>query len=394
MKLHIGSGSVYLKGWVNVDLRGPKTFLASDRPDLVEKLGTTDEEYYARHADKTLETVREGPLDQEYICDVFGSFSELPIPYWEVEEVLARHCFEHLSLAEARAALDMLDSVVKVGGVLRLDVPDHEETLRQYKLTGDAFYVRHLLGPRRNEFGYHMMSYTRELLKKMVEEHGFVFVREEPNIHFYPAFCLRFVKADLLAPRDYVRPPYPIEDHWNVLEVGPGNYPFLRADVYVDWNAEKLEPLKPKRVVQANIMDGFPLFGDKEFDYCWCSHVFEHVEDPVACARTLSRIAKRGTLIMPSALKEAIFNFEEAEHKFLVLPHPSVGGPPVFVRSGEYVEKLKDREVMGSMCRLFRTGPNRLRDEQRHLRRWFRKNEANLDVVVHWENEIGLWVIA
>jgi len=391
-RVHIGCGSVYLRDWINVDVKGPRTFLAKDRPDLVEALGTTDEHYYARHQDKTIETVRQGPLDQDYVCDVYGSFVALPMPYWDADEVLARHSFEHLSFNEARAALDTLDSVMKVGAILRIDVPDHEATLRLYKETGDEFYIRHLLGPRRNEYGFHMMSYTRETLRNLVEDHGFVLVEEEPNIHFYPAFCLKFEKRDLLAARDYVKPPYPIEDHWKVLEVGPGDYPFSRADVVADWNAEKLEPLSAKRTVIADLGEGLPEFEDKEFDYVWCSHVLEHVDDPKACAQTLSRIAKRGTIVMPSAVKESLFNFEERQHKWLILPHPN-GGPPVFVRQNGDIERLKDTDVMSSMCRLFRTGPNRLGEESRHLRRWFREKEPLLDVVVHWQDKLELMVI-
>lgn len=391
-RLHIGCGSVYLNDWINVDVKGPHTFLAEDRPDLVEKLGTDDAHYYAKHEDKTLETVRKGPLDQEYVCDIFGSFGSLPLPYWEIDEVLARHSFEHLSFNEARTALDMLDSVLKVGGILRLDVPDHEATLREYHRTGDEFYVRHLLGPRRNEFGFHMMSYTRETLRNLVEDHGFTFAAEEPNIHFYPAFCLRFVKYDLVAARDYVKAPYPIEDYWKVLEIGPGRNPFPRADVIVDRNPRYLGALTTKRTLCADLELGLPEFGDKEFDYVFCAHVLEHTRDPLACAQTLSRIAKRGTVVMPSVMKESLFNFEESEHRWLVLPPPN-GGPPIFVRRNGDIERLKDAEVMSSMCRLFRTGPNRLGGEQRHLRRWFREHEADLDVVIHWQDQLKLMVI-
>lgn len=194
MKLHIGCGSVYLQDYCNVDLEGPKTFLAAERPDLVERWLTTEDRYYARHSDKTIDSLRVGPLDQEYVCDLYGSFLTWP-KLIRATEVLARHSFEHLSITEARAALTRLhDFILEPGGLLRIDVPDHDETLRLLIETGDRFYVRHLLGPRRGDFGFHMMSYTRERLRALVESHGFRFVEEEPNIHCYPAFCLRFEK--------------------------------------------------------------------------------------------------------------------------------------------------------------------------------------------------------
>jgi hypothetical protein len=194
VKLHLGSGAVYLLDWWNVDIQAPKTFLARERPDLVERWKTTEDGYYARHADKTIDTLRTGPLDQEYVCDSYGDFLSIPVATYECQELLARQVFEHLSLREARQALNECLRVLRRGGVLRLDVPDHEETLRLYKQTGDEFYVRHLLGPRRNEWGFHMMSYDRPRLRALVEDHGFRFTGEEPNVHFFPAFTLRFVR--------------------------------------------------------------------------------------------------------------------------------------------------------------------------------------------------------
>ncbi|HTK88440.1 MAG TPA: class I SAM-dependent methyltransferase [Nitrospiraceae bacterium] len=172
-------------------MQSPKTFLAVDRPDLVEYWRTTEDRYYAKHGDKTANSLRSGPLDQEYVCDRYGNLLELPIVLY-ADEVLLRQTFEHLSLTEARRALREIRALLGPGGIVRIDVPDHEETLRLYRETGDYFYVRHLLGPRRTEFGFHMMSYTRDRLTALVESHGFRRIGEEPNIHFYPAFCLRF----------------------------------------------------------------------------------------------------------------------------------------------------------------------------------------------------------
>lgn len=195
MKLHIGCGSVYLRDWVNVDLPGDNTFLAHERPDLVESLVTDESNYYGRHQDKTIDKLRSGPLNQETVCDRFGSFHQIPARAHSVSELLARHCFEHLSISEADAALRQIQSVLCSGGLLRLDVPDHEQTLEKFIETGDRFFVRHLLGPRRGDFGFHMMSYSWDRLIDLVERYGFHFESREPNIHIYPAFCLRFVRA-------------------------------------------------------------------------------------------------------------------------------------------------------------------------------------------------------
>lgn len=193
MRMHIGSGTVYLRDWVNVDLPTPNTFLAVDRPDLVEKWVTTEDQYYAKHAKKTIEEFRHGAMVQEYVCDRYGSFHFLPASPGEVDEILARQSFEHLSLTEAKAALAEMKRVLTVAGVVRIDVPDNDETLRLLKETKDDFYIRHFLGPRQGNFGNHCMSYTRDGLKALMLECGFRFMEEEKNIHMYPAFTLKFM---------------------------------------------------------------------------------------------------------------------------------------------------------------------------------------------------------
>lgn len=389
MKLHIGCGSIYLDGYKNIDVCTPYTFLAEKRPDLVEKWKATDGDYYARHRDKTQDKLRNGPLEQEYVCDAYGDLMNIPLDYWKVTEVLTRQVFEHLSLSEARKALDSIDSVMAPNGVLRIDVPDHVETMRLYRETGDEFYVRHMVGPRRDEYGYHMMSYTRERLRTLVEEYGFVFVEEEKNIHFYPAFCLRFVKPGPRAAIEYAwPPPFEVKEEWSVLEVGPGNNPLTRANAYVDITMTTLKPLQDqgKGTIIGNLMSGLPDISRKQFDYVWCSHVLEHVESPEVAAETLTRIAKRGTIVLPSAFKDSIFNFEETDHKWFVLP--SSNGSPVFVkRNDDYMSRLVNENIQKISSRLFRTGPNRI-EEARALRKWFYENEPNMDIVLHWVDEV------
>lgn len=397
MKIHIGSGSVYLNGWANVDVRGPRTFLAKDRPDLVERWSTEESDYFGRHRDVTLNSLAQGPLDQEYVCDFYGDFEHLPGNYWSSDEVLARHSFEHLSMTEAHRALDHIDSMMEPGGVLRLDVPDHDETLRLYKETGDLFYVRHLLGPRRNDYGFHMMSYTPDRLRRLVESHGFIFQAEEPNIHVYPAFCQRFIKPGPRTPREYAwPPPCGVPEEWSVLDIGPGEFPLERANFYLDRYERDLKRFsdKGKGTIIGDVDTGLQNVPAKSFDYAFCSHVLEHVENPEIAAAAISRIAKRGTIVLPSVVKESINNFEEVDHKWLIFPSPQEGGPIVFVRNNpEYLRRVRNTDVQKITARLYRTGPNRTDPEQRHLRRWFYENEPNLDVILHWQNEFRVIVI-
>lgn len=194
MKLHLGAGAVYLREWVNVDLPLPHVYLAKERMDLVEKFITTEDKYYARHEDKTADSLRKGPVTSDTVCDVYGSFAFIPARPRSVSEILSRQVFEHLDRAEARAALRNCYRALTSDGILRLDVPDPDETLRQYCQTGDEFFIRHLFGPRRDVYGFHT-HYTRSMLTSLVESEGFKLVEVEPNVHWYPAYCLRFQRA-------------------------------------------------------------------------------------------------------------------------------------------------------------------------------------------------------
>lgn len=189
----MGSGSVYLREWVNVDLPLPHVYLARERHDLVERFITSEDHYYARHTDKHADSLRGGPVTKDTVCDIYGSFTFIPARPGTVAEILARQVFEHLDRTEAKEALNHCYEALQPKGLLRLDIPDPDDTIRRYRDTGDEFYIRHLFGPRRDVYGFHT-HYTRAMLIELASQAGFWLEAEEPNIHFYPSYCLRFQK--------------------------------------------------------------------------------------------------------------------------------------------------------------------------------------------------------
>lgn len=199
MRLHIGCGTVYLcPDWKNVDLPESGAKLAVDCPEGVSKWKTTDDAYYGRMDERRcLEVMANNPVDHSLaVCDAYGSWFGIPCEPKQADEILSRHVFEHLSMTEARKAMLEAHRVLKVGGVLRLDVPDIDETLELYRQTGDLFLKRHVIGSRKNEFAYHCVGWTKDGLNAFVERFGFSFVEWEnmDGLHFYPAFCGRWVK--------------------------------------------------------------------------------------------------------------------------------------------------------------------------------------------------------
>lgn len=196
-------------------------------------------------------------------------------------------------------------------------------------------------------------------------------------------------------PRDYVKRPE-IPDSWMVADVGPGAYPLQRANVLIDRDPATIHPLSEqgRQTLVCDINKGFPGIPDKTFDYVWSSHILEHCDDVAACAAALSRIGKSGTIVMPSAIKDGLFFFEEKQHQWHVLPNPVTGQPPIFVRHNrDFVYPLEDATCQNAMCFLLRTGSNHECTAERYLRSWFQVNEQHLDISYHWQDKLELVVI-
>lgn len=192
MKVHVGCGDVYLDGYVNVDLEIPGyTFLSHERPDLVEQKRTTTDRYYK--VEYTLEDFQK-PKALECVVDRYGSMMDLDRLFEpdSVDEVRAVQCLEHLTRDEARRALEAFHRILKPGGVVHLDVPDFEETVRQLLAQPDEaskeYFYRLVFGSQKNEWSLHKDGHSFAKLKAMLEAVGFHDVVEIPNeIHMYPA---------------------------------------------------------------------------------------------------------------------------------------------------------------------------------------------------------------
>lgn len=98
-----------------------------------------------------------------------------------------------------------------------------------------------------------------------------------------------------------------------VLDIGSGGYPFPLAthlaDYYNDKTTHRFEKLVKdgRPFVNCNIED-LP-FKDKEFDFVYCSHLLEHVDNPSKACRELMRVAKRGYIETPTRATDVLFNF-------------------------------------------------------------------------------------
>lgn len=101
-----------------------------------------------------------------------------------------------------------------------------------------------------------------------------------------------------------------------VLDVGSGDKPSWRADVLLDRYPD--DAFAGQRSGTGRTRVDRPLFdadaadmpfADGVFDYAICSHVLEHVTDPVGVVRELTRVARAGYIEVPEASASKIVDF-------------------------------------------------------------------------------------
>jgi len=100
-----------------------------------------------------------------------------------------------------------------------------------------------------------------------------------------------------------------------VVDIGSGDKPFWRADVFVDdlslnnvQRASETETIHNLGTFVNSNVSKLP-FRDNSFDFSFCSHLLEHVEDPEAAIREITRISKSGYLEIPNGIIETIQPF-------------------------------------------------------------------------------------
>ena len=136
MKLHLGSGSRYLKGYLHVDIADYEHI---DIKSSVDKLSTIDDD--------------------------------------TVDEIYASHVLEYYDRHEVESVLNEWKRVLKKDGVLRIAVPNFETLIEVYQETDE---IEKILGPLYGKwnltdgsFIYHKTVYDKKSLTELLERIGF-----------------------------------------------------------------------------------------------------------------------------------------------------------------------------------------------------------------------------
>jgi predicted SAM-dependent methyltransferase len=136
MKLHLGSGSRYLEGYLHIDIADYEHI---DINSSVDKLNTIDND--------------------------------------TIDEIYASHVIEYFDRNEVESVLKEWKRVLKKDAVLRIAVPNFEALIKVYRETGE---IEKILGPLYGKWGlndssfiYHKTVYDENSLTALLERIGF-----------------------------------------------------------------------------------------------------------------------------------------------------------------------------------------------------------------------------
>jgi SAM-dependent methyltransferase len=185
MKLHLGCGTIFLKGYVNIDI-DPKYLTNDAPPEILEQNITTIDKYY-KHDFCSGSGV--------CVADKKATIDELPFDTGSCDEVVLIHVLEHVPSYKVSNVLNEINRVLKNMGTFILAVPDMKETARGLAEVDspekEDWYLRLIFGTQRGEWSHHYCGYIERTLKDLVFAHGFRGYERLPNINFYPALYIK-----------------------------------------------------------------------------------------------------------------------------------------------------------------------------------------------------------
>lgn len=150
MKLHLGCGQKYMEGYVNIDY--PSS---------------------------------EHTIQQTSVADEFHNLYELKYAPQTISEIRLHHVFEHFERMSACAFMAGWNSWLKMGGLLKIEVPDFETTFKKnFSLFGsknEGVGLRHIFGSQEASWAVHYEGYSKKRLEKIFTTFGYEVIEVKPN---------------------------------------------------------------------------------------------------------------------------------------------------------------------------------------------------------------------
>jgi len=153
MKLHLGCGTRYFEGYVNIDY--PPT---------------------------------EHTVQKNLVADKLCNILELNYEPGTIDEVRLHHVFEHFSRPVTCALLSNWYLWLKPGGILHIEVPDFEKTAKAalsiFTKPKQRFVaLRHIFGSHEAHWAVHYEGYSNKLITELLSNYGFKIKEYKRNEH-------------------------------------------------------------------------------------------------------------------------------------------------------------------------------------------------------------------
>ncbi len=135
-----------------------------------------------------------------------------------------------------------------------------------------------------------------------------------------------------------IKPGYLLKPTDIVIDIGSGDKPFWRGNVFFDkLSLKNLHRHTDTQTIKSfgQFIDGDitkTKFRDKVFDFSFCAHLLEHVERPDLAIEEIVRISKKGYIEVPNGVIEFISPFHS--HLWFILLD---GNKLVFIRKSKKI---------------------------------------------------------
>jgi len=183
MKLHVGCGDIYLKGYVNIDVVG----------DLAAKV--TEKEL--KENETTLNSYFKYPFGsprRKIIVDKrINLLKKWPFKDDSVSKIVMISCIEHFEKKDALFVIGEVKRILKRGGVFLVDFPDLEKQYKKYYKKDPEFFMELVYCNHKNKYSIHHWGYTTETFKKMIGS-NFLCIKKQVVKHAYPMTGIKAVK--------------------------------------------------------------------------------------------------------------------------------------------------------------------------------------------------------
>lgn len=153
VKLHLGCGRNYFVGYINID------FPLSKHTVIVPK------------------------------ADIYKDIRDLEYPENSVDEIRSHHLFEHFSRQEALKLLSQWRHWLKPQGLLIIETPDFEESVKMFVATNNLEkkfkLARHIFGSHEANWAYHRDFWDKSKFQLVLNKLGFkiIKIQQIPSYH-------------------------------------------------------------------------------------------------------------------------------------------------------------------------------------------------------------------